>query len=86
MASCKPQVFSGVTAGQYAALMAKAKSVGMDISGTHGRASRMGVEVEWTYSEEKQELVLTCLRTPFFVSEDQVNEQLQTLVKQALAD
>ncbi len=45
----------------------------------------MGVEVEWNYSEEKQELVLTCLSAPFFVSAHDVNAKLQALVRETLS-
>ncbi|MGA7242151.1 MAG: hypothetical protein WBX19_03160 [Terracidiphilus sp.] len=57
---------------------------GVPMSGNSGRASKMGVEVEWNYSEERQELVLTCLRAPFFVSADDVNRKLHTLVSETL--
>ena len=49
-----------------------------------GRASKMGVEVEWNYSPEKQELVLTCLQAPFFLGAEGVNAKLQALVTEAL--
>ena len=32
------------------------------MNGNRVSASRMGVEVEWNYSEERLDLVLTCLR------------------------
>ena len=67
MAASTPQVFSGVTPTQFAKLTEKAKAAGMAINGNSGSASRLGVEVEWNYSEEKQELILTCLHTPFFL-------------------
>jgi hypothetical protein len=64
--------------------MEKANNSGVPMSGNSGRASKMGVEVEWNYSPEQQELVLTCHRTPFFVSAEDVNAKLHELVKQAL--
>lgn len=84
MASCTPQVFSGVTAIQFKRLAEKAKAVGIAIDGNNGRATRMGVEVEWNYSEEKQELTVTCLQTPFFVSANDVNAKLHALVSETL--
>ena len=84
MAAGTPQVFSGITPAKYAALMEKANNSGVLMSGSSGRATKMGVEVEWNYSAEKQELVLTCHRTPFFVSAEDVNARLQELVRQAL--
>ena len=85
MAGYTPQVFSGITPAQYSKLMEKARTAGVAMSGNTGRASKMGVEVEWNYSEEKQELVLTCLRTPFFVSADDINAKLHALVSETLA-
>ena len=84
MAASTPQVFTGITPAQYAKLTEKAKAAGMAMNGNNGRASRMGVEVEWNYSEEKQELVLICLKTPFFVSAQDVNAKLHALVNEAL--
>ena len=55
------------------------------MKGNTGRASRMGVEVEWNYSEAKQELVLTCLQTPFFIKAANINEKLRSLVEDALS-
>jgi len=55
------------------------------MSGNSGRASRMGVEVDWNYSEERQELVLTCLKTPFFVKAEDVNAKLHALVSETLS-
>ena len=85
MASSAPQVFTGVTPGQYAKLTEQARSEGINMSGNSGRASKMGIEVEWNYSEEKQELVLTCLQTPVFVGAAHVDAKLRSLVNQALA-
>jgi len=84
VAASKPQVFSRVTAAQYAKLMEKANAAGVPMRGNVGRATKMGVEVEWNYSEEKQELVLTCLNTPFFVSADDVNTKLHALVSEII--
>ena len=58
MAAATPQVFSGITPAKYAALMEKANAAGISMSGNSGRATKMGVEIEWCYSPERQELVL----------------------------
>jgi hypothetical protein len=84
VAGYTPQVFSGVAPEQYAKLTEKANAVGIAMSGNSGRASRMGVEVEWDYSPEKKELVLTCLNAPIFLSADSVNAKLQELVTETL--
>jgi hypothetical protein len=84
VAGYTPQVFSGVAPQQYAKLLERANVAGVPMSGNAGRASRMGVEVEWNYSPEKQELVLTCLHAPFFLNADGVNAKLQELVTETL--
>ena len=84
MAAGTPQVFSGITPVQYAKLAEKAKAAGVPISGNSGSASKMGVEVEWNYSEEKRELVLTCLKTPFFMKPRDVDAKLHALVSEVL--
>jgi hypothetical protein len=84
VAQSSPQVFIGITPAQYANLTQKARSAGIQMNGNSGRASKMGVEVEWHYSPERQELTLTCLHTPFFMSVDDVNTKLHTLVSDSL--
>jgi hypothetical protein len=84
VAASTPQVFSGVSPAQFAELTEKARAAGVAMNGNHGRASRMGVEVEWNYSEDRQELSLTCLQTPFFVSAHDVNTKLHALVNETL--
>ena len=84
MAHASPQIFDGITPAQYELLVHKARAAGIEMKGDSGRASRMGVEVEWQYSPEKQELTLTCLRTPFFVSAEDVNARLRAVVNAAL--
>jgi hypothetical protein len=85
VAKSLPQVFSNIAPDQYSRLVEKAKAAGIDLSGNIGTATKFGVEVSWAYSPEKQELVLECLRTPFFVKPEDVNARLQSLVKDALA-
>ena len=79
-----PQVFSNISPEQYSRLVEKAKAAGIDLDGNIGTATKFGVEVSWNYSPEKQELVLQCLRTPFFVKAEDVNSKLQSLVKDTL--
>ena len=85
MAESKSQIFSNIAPDQWAKLMKKANGAGMEMSGNSGRANRMGVEVEWNYSEQLQQLELTCLRAPFFMSPDDVNAKLRDMVNQTLA-
>ena len=78
-----PQTFSGITPDQYAQLIVKAKAAGLELSGNSGTASKFGVEVQWNYSPESQQLTVQCLRTPMFVSAATVYGKLQALVEQS---
>jgi hypothetical protein len=81
-----PLVFRQFTPAQFARLIAKAQAAGIALSGNSGTASKFGLEVSWDYAPDKQKLTLQCLRTPSFVSADEVNAKLQALVKESLSD
>jgi hypothetical protein len=83
MAQNPPRTFSGITPDQYAQLIVKAKASGLDLDGNSGTASKFGVEVQWNYSPESQQLTVQCLRTPMFVSAATVYGKLQALVEQS---
>jgi hypothetical protein len=83
MAQNSPKTFSGMTPEQYAKLAEKARANGIDMSGNRGTASKYGVEMQWDYSPETQQLTLQCLRTPMFVSAATVYAKLQSLVEQS---
>lgn len=84
MAPTLPQVFSGITPGQYARLTPKAQAAGIQLAGNSGTASKYGVEVSWNYSSETQQLTFQCHNTPFFVKPEQVNAKIEELVKESL--
>jgi hypothetical protein len=84
VADASSLVFSNITLEQYAKLTAKAHSAGIEMNGNSGRTSKMGIEVEWNYSDEKQELMLRCLSAPFFMSVNDVNARLKSLVDESL--
>ncbi len=86
MESSIPQIFSPVTPEQFAKLIAKAQAAGIFLSGNSGTASELGVEVAWNYSPDQQKLTLQCLKTPFFVSAEEVDAKLKSLVKDSLAE
>ena len=83
MAQNPPRTFSGITPDQYAQLIVKAKASGLDLDGNSGTASKFGVEIQWTYSPESQQLTVQCLRTPMFVSAATVYGKLQALVEES---
>jgi hypothetical protein len=84
MAQNAPQVFSGITPENYATLIRKAQSAGLNLTGNSGKATKFGVEMSWNYSAEAQQLTIQCLATPFFVKPEQVNAKIQELVKETL--
>jgi len=85
MAPSAPQVFQGITPEQYAHLVAKAKASGFDLNGNSGTASKFGASIAWNYNPTAQELTLQCLKAPFFMSSNDINARLQSLVKENLA-
>ncbi len=84
MANASPLVFNGITPAQYEVLIQKARAAGIEMTGNHGRANRIGIEVEWSYVPEEEKLTLTCLHTPFFISTEDVNFRLRAVVSESL--
>lgn len=85
MKESQPQIFQNVSGEVYSRLVAKAKDSGINIVGPSGTASKFGVEVAWNYSESTRELSLHCLKTPFFMSREDVEKKLATLVSESMA-
>jgi hypothetical protein len=83
--SCEAQVFKGIGAAQYAALIVKAKAAGIEIAGTSGHASKDGATVSWGYDIAAETLTLTCTGKPWWASCQAVSEELAKLVKEATA-
>jgi hypothetical protein len=79
-----PQVFAGISPEHFAKLTQKARAAGIEMNSNSGRASKMGIEIEWNYAPDKRELTVTCLHTPFFMSADDVNKKLHALVSESL--
>lgn len=85
MAGSAAHVFHGITPEKYARLVEKARGAGIEMQGNSGSATKFGVEVEWNYSPETQDLTLQCLRTPFFLTAADVDAKIQSLVTEAMA-
>ncbi len=77
-----PQTFKGITPERYEILANRARMAGIPLSGNSGSASLFGIEVCWNYSHETQELVVQCLRTPFFMKDGEVDAKIRNLVEQ----
>ena len=84
MAQSEPQVFMGVSSEQFARLSVKAQAAGIGLNGNSGTTSKFGVEVEWNYSPETQELTIECLNAPFFVKPEDVDAKIRELVNESL--
>ncbi len=84
MSNTTPQVFNNISPEQFARLAAKAHTVGIELSGNSGSATKMGVEVAWNYSPESQQLTLQCLKTPFFIHAEDVHRRIAALVTETL--
>ena len=85
MGNTAPQVFNNITQDQFTLLTEKAQSAGIAIAGNSGTANKMGVEVSWNYSPEARMLTLQCLKAPFFLRVDDINQRIRTLVTQTIA-
>ena len=86
MALHTQQVFSSITLNHYAKLTEKARANGIAMNGNSGSASKYGVELEWIYEPEAQQLTVKCLRTPLFVPAAAVYSQLREMVEQSRAE
>ena len=84
MAPSAPQTFKGISPDKYALLQGKAKGAGIEMEGNSGSASKFGVEMQWSYSPETQELSLQCLKHPFFMKAEDVDAKMRNLVQQTL--
>jgi hypothetical protein len=85
MAPSAPQTYKDITPDQYAKLAEKARGAGIEMQGNSGSASKFGVEVEWKYAPETQELTLQCVKTPIFLKAADVDAKLRDMVHQTLA-
>ncbi|HTB96449.1 MAG TPA: hypothetical protein VK716_05540 [Terracidiphilus sp.] len=80
-----PLVFKGIAPEQFVQLTAKAAASGTPISGNSGTTSKLGVEVTWNYNPAAQQLTLQSLKTPFFVTLDDIEARFKLLVEQSIA-
>jgi hypothetical protein len=82
--AAEPLVFANVTPEQYARLTQKATAAGINMSGESGTTSSFGVELSWNYNAAAQQLNIQCLKTPFFMTPEEVNAKIQKLVKETV--
>ena len=85
MASRPPLVFNGINSEQYVKLSEKARDAGIEISGNDGTASKYGVQISWCYVPGEQQLTFQCVKTPFYLSADDVEKRIRSVVEATLA-
>ena len=86
MSSSEPQIFQNITPAQFARLAEKVQAAGIDINGNSGTTSKMGVEVTWNYSPDSCELSFQCLKAPFFIHPEDVNQRIYALVNETVTE
>ena len=70
-----------LTPEEFAAVAIKATEQDIDLSGTEGKITKMGVTAGWQYAEGM--LRVTILEKPFFVSTEYCEEQLTKALHKA---
>ena len=85
MAGCDIQTFSGITQQHFGCLLQKAQSVGINISGNSGTASRDGITITWNFDPASQVLTIQCTDKPIFLSCGVITSQISDLVNNCAA-
>lgn len=86
MGQCEPQIYTGITPEQFEKLQAKANNAGIPLQGASGEATKMGIHFGWNYEAAEGRLTIQCLQVPFFVSCNDVNTRIASLVKTTLSE
>lgn len=85
MTACPLLSYANVTPAHWATMKAEVRAqYGVEITTDYGKQEADGLTIEWNYSGY-QTLTLQCLDSPFWVSCDQINAAIDSLIKQVLA-
>jgi ribosomal protein L31 len=76
-------VWSNVTPAQYAELVSRAQAAHIPITGDSGQASKMGVDVTWSYANST--LTIQVESAPFFIGQQKVKDDIAAIVDSVLA-
>jgi hypothetical protein len=85
MATCDPMKFNGITPEVFQTISRQLSTKGFALSGPQGTVNGpFGIVIEYTWNEMSGELVIQVVDKSFFVSCNQIKEQLaQALQKYA---
>lgn len=74
-------IFEYITPEWLAAIEARAQAkLGISISGSEGTATKSGITIQWVYDQEEETLTVGDTHKPWFVPEENIEEQLTKLV------
>ncbi len=81
MSACARQLFEGVTAPAWQAIVRAVKDqTGIEITTDDGSASKEGFCVAWRYAPDKGELMVQCMESPWWVPCGLINSKVHDLV------
>lgn len=83
MRSCATQIFTSISAVQFACLVKKVNDAGVAISGNAGSATHDGITIAWTYDPAGNSLSIQCTSAPFFMPCGTIQSKIHDLVDQS---
>jgi hypothetical protein len=76
-----PQVFAGITASHFAAIVAEVqKETGVVVSGNSGTASQSGFTFSWTYDPTSGMLSIAVINKPWVIPYELIQTKIDELV------
>lgn len=86
MAACSPVNYSGVSAEVFESLKQELQSKGFEIPGTSGVINGpLGIAIEYSWDQTKESLFTQVIEKSFFVSCNQINDQLSSIINKYTA-
>lgn len=76
--------FRGITRAIFTRLRNKAAKHGIPVRHPRGEVARNGVVIQWNYDPAAELLEVECLRTPFWVAPDTINNKLTEEIESEL--
>lgn len=76
--------FRGITRAVFARLRRKAAKYGLPVCHPRGEAVRNGVTIHWNYDEAAELLEVECVRAPFWIAPDTINNKLSEEIESEL--
>jgi hypothetical protein len=79
MSQCPEIALDGITPDKYAALVAQAKSQGLDLSAESGSTTYQDMNFTWTYDPTAETLTIQCVEKPFFIPCTAIESRIRAL-------